>query len=164
MYRYFLSIRGFYALAVALSALLLASGCGSSDEDGVSVQTGSLSKAEFTKRADAICEAARNQFVTEYSDFGRRNQLTAASLKAKLGELVDKIVLPNYEKRIDEISALGAPSADQEGVADFLNALQLRLEEMHAQPAKLSEKAFPFAKAAKLAKEAGLRGCGGSFG
>jgi hypothetical protein len=162
MYRDFLSIRGVLVLAAALAVLLLASGCGSSDSASggeVSVQTGSLSKAAFIKRADAICAANRNQFNQDYAAF-LRSELPKSSnsdQNALRDELVETVLLPNYGKDVDEISALGAPSGDEGEVSSFLKSLQQRLDELGEKPSELSNKMF--VKPAKLAGSYGLAGC-----
>jgi hypothetical protein len=157
-----LSIRGGFVLAAALAAVLIAGGCGGSDSASggeVTVQTGSLSKAEFIKRADAICAAARSQFTREYTAFLRRElpKSSNSDQSALQSELVDAILIPNFGKDVDEISALGAPKGDEAAVVSFLNALQQRLDELGEKPSELNNEMF--VKPAKLAKAYGLTGC-----
>lgn len=168
MHRYFLSIRTFSLILTAVAVVFVA-GCGGSGGSGggdeITVQTGTLSKAEFIKRADAICAAGRNQFNREYTSFLEENQAviqkasTPSTQSAVTTELVETILLPSYEKWIKEVSTIGAPAGDEKEVAAFLNALQGRLDQIQAQPSELSKSATPFAKPAKLAVSYGLTGC-----
>jgi hypothetical protein len=163
-----MSIRAFCLLMAVLAALVLANGCGGGGASAseITVQTGSLSKAEFIKRADGICEAARSQFTREYTAFAQKNYKPTSSRSAQealANDLVENILLPNFEKPVDEISALGAPKGDEQEIASFLNALQQRLEEIHERPLILNKTVTPFAQAEKLAKAYGLTGCAESF-
>ncbi len=161
--RYFLSIKWFIALLVALA---LVSGCGGGESDEISVTTGSLSKAQFIARADAICRAARSQFNREYIAFGKKHPIPAskAGQRKLLSEIVETTLVPNYEPRFEEIGALGAPSGDEEKVSEFLTAFKLRLDEIREKPTELSANPYPFKEVAKLAKAYGLSGCANSFG
>lgn len=157
-----MSKRGIYLLAAVLAALLLTAGCGSSGSsttsaDEITVETGSLSKAAFIKRADAACQAARKQFDREYAIFLKEKFGKGANENALQAELVDTILIPSYSKDVEEISALGAPSGDEQQVGSFLKALQKRLEELHEKPSELSNEMF--AEPAKLATAYGLDGC-----
>lgn len=162
----FLSIK--WSIAPMLLALVLAAGCGGSgsNEVEVSVTTGSLSKAQFISKANTLCAAARSQFNREYVAFTKAHKTPAstAAQEAWIGEVVDTILLPSYERRIKEIGALGAPSSDEQEVSEFLDTFAQRLEEIQEEPTKLSASPYPFARAAKLAKAYGLDGCASSFG
>jgi hypothetical protein len=154
---------------VCMIAAILLGGCGGSSDgsgDSVSVETGSLSKAEFVSRANAICTAVRNQFTREYEEFvtkGRKGH-SAAEESAFLHETIEKLVVPDYEDRmIGGIATLGAPPAYAPEVTKFLEALKQRLVEIQDDPEKLIQTAFPFSSASKAAQAAGLKGCANSF-
>jgi hypothetical protein len=165
---YFLSIGRFSsALALLLAAALLASGCGGGGSDStVTVKTGSLSKAQFTQRANAICTAARTQFLNEYFTFVKSSkpQTTPAEEESFRVETIEKYLVPSYEKRmLDPIAALGVPAEYASEVTEFLEALKKRLGEIQEEPKKLTNSPYPLNSAAKAAKVAGLAGCAGSF-
>jgi hypothetical protein len=154
--------------AAAIAALFpFAAGCGDSGESSeVAVQAGSLSKVEFTKKADAICEATRNKFTSKYTALIQKYEAepsSSAELRLVMDVIVETALLPNYERGIDEIVALGAPSGDEDEVEAFLNALRERLGEMEETPAKLGRSLTPFARAEKLAEAYGLTGCAESL-
>lgn len=163
-----MSKRGAMAAIVLVAAgAILLGGCGGGSSDGsVTVETGSLSKAEFVSRANAICTAVRNQFTREYEEFVTKNRKghSAAEESALLHETIEKLVVPDYEDRmIGGIATLGAPPTYAPEVTKFLEALKQRLVEIQDEPKKLIETAFPFSSASKAAEAAGLRGCANSF-
>jgi hypothetical protein len=155
-------------LLAALAVLLFAAGCGSSNSDEVSVQTGSLSKAELIKKADAICAASRKKLVAQFYNFltshkAAANGQSLSSQKALLGEAIESVVAPNVEGEIKQISALGAPADYAPEVASFLTALQERLNDVHESPAELTATGSPFKQAGEAAQHAGMNGCAASF-
>jgi hypothetical protein len=150
------------ALALGLGCMALA-GCGGSSDNGeVTITTGSLSKGEFAKRADGICQSSRAKFNSQYGAFVKGN-ISAASQDAALAEAVETIVMPNFEGMIDKIAELGAPKGDEKEVDAFLNALQRRLGVIQEDPEQLTSSAYPFAHPAKLAGAYGLAGCASSL-
>jgi hypothetical protein len=144
-------------LIAALAALAFAGGCGGSDGGGVTVQTGSLSRAEFIERADAICEAVRTKLIAEYYQYLKKGA-KPESPQELAGELLS-ILGPNLEREIRQISTLGAPSDYAPEVDAFLEALQERLDRANENPASLNATSSPFKQAEEAAKRAGLDGC-----
>ena len=164
-----LSSRGPFLLVALMAAMLLGAGCGSSSDDGITVETGSLSKAEFIQKADAICKAAQAALVTKFWGFIEKHEKTAnaqsfSAKEALLGESIDAVVAPNVEGEIKQISALGAPEDYATEVASFLNVLQERLQKLNEDPGELTRTGTPFVQAGDVAKRAGMKGCAESFG
>jgi hypothetical protein len=166
-----LRARGFLLAAAmgALAVLFLVAGCGSSSsgDDEVTVQTGSLSKAEFIEKADTICKEARSEFVSKYESFikTRKSELGDKEKEEELlSEVLETILAPNVEGQIERISDLGAPKDYAPEAAAFLNALQTRVEEARDEPNELTASPFPFKKAENIAAKAGLKVCAESFG
>lgn len=160
--------RGVFLLCAVLAALLfVAAGCGGGSSDpGVEVQTGSLSKAEFIEKADAICAAARTEFLAKYTSFLEAHKAEATDPKkqeALLGEVLESVLGPNVEGQIEKISNLGAPAGYAPEVKAFLLELQERLDEAQEDPTGLTSSATPFKKAEDAAKRAGMKGCSESF-
>jgi len=153
---------------VAALSLLLATGCGGDDSatgsssDGeVTVETSSLSKAQFTKQANAVCSETRKQIEGELAAYLKKQNEdpTAASEGDPEIELVEETVIPNMQKQVDEISALGAPSGDEEELSAFLNSLQKTVDEMSDDPKTFIRSQGSFGDAPKLAEAYGLDGC-----
>jgi hypothetical protein len=150
----------------AIVAAFSVAGCGGGGGDSITVQTGSLTKAEFVTRANAACAAARIQFEKAFAQYDRTHELkNAPSEEAWLEGIIEKAVLPNYEQRmIDQISTIGAPAGEKQEVVEFLESLRQRLNELKEEPKELNKTPFPFAKTAALAKKYGFKGCAESFG
>ncbi|HWP32814.1 MAG TPA: hypothetical protein VNL97_03595 [Solirubrobacterales bacterium] len=152
---------------VLAATAILASGCGgdSSANSAVQVETGSLSKAEFVNQANAICNSARTQFLSEYTAFYKKNEPKGEAETLKLlEEATEKLVVPNYETRmINRIAALGAPEEVVPGVTDFVETVQQQIKEIEDDPELLTETAFPFKQSAGAAQAAGLKACANAF-
>lgn len=168
MGEYFLSIRQFWGTVALLAvAAIVASGCGgdSSASTGVEVKTGSLSKADFVRRANTICESVRTQFLNEYTTFYKQNEPKDESEALKvLTEATDELIVPNYEKRmVSQIASLGAPEEMVSGVTEFLETVKQQIGEFQDEPKILTRTAFPFKRSSQAAADAGLEGCAGAF-
>lgn len=166
---HFLSIRGVWLALAAVGAVLLAAGCGGgSSEAGanggeITVETGSLSKAEFIKQADVLCEKSKGRLLSGFTNLVKESS-GSQSGQPQSKAIVDSLLLPTYEELIDEISALGAPSGDEVEVAAFLKALRKELDHASDQPSKALDRLTPFVRTIKLARAYGLTGCADSLG
>lgn len=158
-------------IAAALSALLFAAGCGGSDDDSatgssggstdVTIETGSLSKAEFIKQASAACVKTQEQFEKHAAAFleeSNKNPPKPTETSPEI-TLVKTVFIPDYQDQVEAVSALGAPSGDEQELTTFLEALQKVLDDADANPQAFIESGGSFGKAPKLAKAYGLVGC-----
>lgn len=165
----FLSIRGILVTAGVLSVLLLAVGCGSDDgeatgssENGeVTVETGSLSKAEFVKQASAACAKTREQLTQEFVKLFEQASKsppkpTEVSPEVKF---VEENYVTGFQRQIDEVSALGAPAGDEEEITAFLESMQQEIEKAAEDPQAFITRDAGLGKAPKLAKAYGLTNC-----
>lgn len=170
----FLSIRSLLVIAVALSALLLATGCGDSDDSAtgssggneeVSVETGSLSKAAFIKRVEPLCQQTLGQLETELQGTWQKamenpRKPTETTLEE---EYFEKEFAELYEKLIDNISALGAPAGDEQEIAAYLETMQEGIDEAAGDHEVFSEdflgREAVFKGTSKLTRAYGLNGC-----
>jgi len=144
-----------------MSLALIAAGCGSSDDSTDTVEeTVTLSKTEFIKQGDQICERAEKESETEAEEFAEENdfELEKAS-EEQLEEAIGEVLVPALDRQVEEIKALGAPEGDEEQV----EAITAALEDASADVADDPSQAFegePLEKASKLAKEYGFEVCG----
>jgi hypothetical protein len=167
MQGYYLSTRAFFIVIVASLALVVASGCGGSDSSSaaensrVEVQTGQLSKAEFVKRAEAICGKLTRQFQIEYGAFTTQHEKQFwVRRSAAISQLAREVFAPNYEKRIEEIAALGAPPSDKAEVEAFIRALEGVVQTVRKDPVKASASLRNvLAKPFQAEQRYGLQGC-----
>jgi len=149
-----------------------ANGPGSSDKPGASsgsggssgkgaAPSGGLSKAEFVKRANAICEKQKKQSLAKMGAYVKKHKGGSGGANAALiVEAVKAVFLPGLETQVEEIRALGAPPGDEAQVEGFLSALEEGVEgasEASGSPTAAFGKSF--ARSAKLAREYGIDGC-----
>jgi hypothetical protein len=147
---------------MAIFALVALGGCGGSDDDStatsasgadasVTVETASISKAEWAKQAGKICTEGLAPAL---------GQVQKAIATGKGVEKVEAAVLPVVEGWIDELAALGAPKGEEAKVEAFLTALQGDLEEAQAKPSSSMEQlAKTFKESGDAARENGIETC-----
>jgi len=156
--------RGVIALAAVVLAVAVA-GCGGGGSSSSTISTGTLSKEAFIKKADAICAKGSEELQKGFANYLRKNKKSIIALrhpsKADYEGLIEGVLIPNLEKEIEEIRALGAPSGDEERIEGFLTALEEGIEVAEDNPdaVKHSSEAI-FGVGSRLAKEYGLEVCG----
>jgi hypothetical protein len=140
-----------FAAAAALTlAAATAAGCGGDDGP---------SKAEFVKRADAICAKASKDTTA------KAQQLTSGGRpdKAALTKFIKETALPGVEKEADQIDQLDTPKGDGDKVKAITDAVRDGVDKTKSNPSALlssSGSNGPFGKADKLAQDYGLKKCG----
>lgn len=148
------------AVSAALVAILvIVAGCGGGSD---SSSSSSITKAQFIKQADAICEKGDEETNKEVEEFVAENNLSEKKepTKAQQEELVSQVVAPNVQGQIEEIDALGTPEGDEAKIEAMVGAVEEGVEEIEADPTTLIEGKNPLGKGSKLAKEYGLKSCG----
>jgi hypothetical protein len=147
-------------LTAAAAIVLIVAGCGGGSDS--SSDSSSLSKAQFIKQADAICEKGNKENEAEFEEFAKEHGLSEKKepSKAVQEEAISEIVAPSVGKQIEEIDALGAPEGDEGKIEAMVAAVEEGVEEIEANPGSLTEGKNPLAKGSKLAKEYGLKTCG----
>lgn len=152
----------FIALFAALAVLaMIVAGCGGDSDSTES--TSSLTKAEFLKQGNAICAKGEKEIEEGFEEFAKENNLpeNKQPSKAQLTEAVEEVVLPAVDEQVESIRDLGLPSEGGEEADEVLKAAEEAIEKGEEDPASLAnEKADPFAKANKLARDYGLTKCG----
>jgi hypothetical protein len=146
------------ALAVLVALAAVVAGCGGSDDSDTS---GSLTKSEFIKQADAICEEGNESINTEVDEFAKEKGTTAEKLtKDQQEEFVEQVVAGDIRTQGEEIGDLGAPSGDEDTIEAMVEAVEGAADEIEDEPKLIFGKANPLAEGTKLAKEYGLEVCG----
>jgi hypothetical protein len=139
---------------------MIVAGCGGSD-DGTAA-SGSLTKAEFIEKGNAICAQTNQQFEEEFSEFEKEHSLsgTGELSNPELIEAAEDIFLPTITLQMEELRALDVPSGEESKVNELLNSAEKGLREAKEKPETLLvQGGGPFAEANKLAKEYGLDKC-----
>jgi hypothetical protein len=156
--------RGVIALA-AVAATLVVAGCGGGGGGDPTVTTGSLSKEAFVKKADAICTKGNARLQKGFALYLRKNKKSIIALrhpsKADYDGLIGGVLVPNLEREIKEIRALGAPAGDEERIEAIFTAWEEGIEVAENDPnaVRHSSEAI-FGIGSRLAKEYGLEVCG----
>jgi hypothetical protein len=151
----------FITVLVALVAIsMIAAGCGGGDDS--SSDSSSITKAQFIKQADAICEKGNKENEAEFEEFAEEKNLSENKepTKAQQEEAITDIVAPGVQKQIEEIDALGAPEGDEKQVEAIVTSVEEGVEEIEENPGSLIKGENPLGKGSKLAKEYGLKACG----
>jgi hypothetical protein len=150
---------------LVLVVALQTGGCGDSGrseapDQEIVVATGSLSKPQFVKKVDQICQETRKQFESDLTDLIKNTASPSGELPpAAVGGIVRSTFVPNYEKFIDRVGSLGAPEGDEKQITAFLRAVHQIVENASENPAKAFRSYNFFKPAGKLAKAYGLNGC-----
>jgi hypothetical protein len=142
---------------------VLAAGCGSSggDDSTSSVSEGSLTKAEFIKQGDEICEKGNQKINDEAENFASEEGVDKGEPKQEQQEeAIEQIVAPGVREQAEEIAALGAPKGDQAEVEAIVAAVKTGAAELEEDPEALLEGKNPLSKGSQLAAKYGFKECG----
>lgn len=174
------------AIAAAIAVVMLAAGCGggsgsgsgsggggagaaAAGEEGGSESTpsapeaaeSSLTRAQFVKKANALCSGERSESFQELTSFAQRHAKEGKPERTLLKDMVREAILPRIERELRKLAELGAPAGDEEEVQEFLTAeyeaykRALALEE----PKTLQQVEHLFAKAGAMARAYGIDAC-----
>jgi hypothetical protein len=154
--------KGIPALLVGALVAMLAVGCGGGSSGGdTEVTVSSMSKAEFIKKADAVCKKGSEAITADYGEFLREHKGVKNPTEALFSELVDRVVAPNLEREVEEIRALGAPKGQEARVEAVLAAVERSLTTAEEEPRNvINDMPKVFGEADKVAKQYGFRVCG----
>jgi hypothetical protein len=162
--------------AVAATIAAVAAGCGGGGGEsrgttnrearpggsgGPAVTTSSLSKAEFAKRAQAICSRERRTTLSRLIAYEQKNGHPGEPVSATFADAVRAVLLPTIEAEMSGVAALGAPAGEEAGLEAFLDAQREAVGEV-AKLQRISSR-FQleryFSDSGKLAGEYGIGDC-----
>jgi hypothetical protein len=120
-------------IALAISGAAIGCGGGSDRSSSVSstITTSSLTKAEFIKKADAICAKGRQNTLPALAHYLQKHESSASSSideHERFAGAIKAVFLPEIENQIREISELGAPSGDEQRIETLLDTLQQKID------------------------------------
>jgi hypothetical protein len=154
------------AVLALLATILALTGCGGGSTDATET-TGSLARAEFVKKGNAICARTEKEVLEGVAKFLKKSNPLARKppTGAQLEALAENVLVPKVRKQINEIRALGIPSGDEQEVEAIFAAAEAALKKTEEDPTEFAEGGSgPFVKANKLAREYGLTACGSEEG
>lgn len=141
-----------FALVAALAALLAFAGCGGGDD------TTEITKAEFTKQANAGCKEhtkERDELFKQVSSEIDPSEVTRADQE----DLISEVLLPPFEKDIENLKSLGAPAGDEQQVEEIIKAMEDAVKDVEAKPLVALRSSSQFAEARAAAVKYGLDDC-----
>jgi hypothetical protein len=152
-------------IAVAAAIAIAVSGCGGGS-DGDEITASSLSKAEFIRKADAICAKGQRQVERNFGAFAKKTKLDVKQVaknptKEQVNGLVNTVLIPVIEEEVAKIRALGAPAGDEDKIEAMLDATEEGIPTAEDLPRTVLEQTgVAFGVGSRLAKEYGLTVCG----
>jgi hypothetical protein len=117
------------AFGIFLMLVLIASGCGSSDEETVAkpVATGmpGVTKGQYIQKATRICKRLSYKLVRGYESFGKRHGLNISEpSESEREQLTLAVLLPNVEEKLAELKQLPAPKGDEGRIKAILDSME----------------------------------------
>lgn len=115
-------------------SLLAIAGCGGGDE------VTAVSKAEFTKQADAVCAKSRSQIRAAGAEMNQKyyeleggetdNKPANLGLEGRLGEEMIDSMLPAMEEQLEGFEALSVPADGEAKVPKMLESYSQAIDEL----------------------------------
>jgi DNA repair ATPase RecN len=142
--------------AAAIVAIAAFSGCGGGGSNGSSV-----SKAEFAKQAEVICERGQSKreaalgAALKNRPKGEKASFTMAAKE----KLVTTAILPPIKAMSEELSELELPEQEEEEAAVVIASFEHAASQLESDPASLFSRESPLAEANAIAKKYGLEAC-----
>ncbi len=146
-------------LACALFAALavFSSGCGGG-ADGATAASQPLTKAQFIKKASAICASEEERKKAGLRPLVKPGVGVFGADEKELEKMVAKVINPLYEEMIAELAALNPPTKDKQEVAAIVHKFEKYLAISEANPSLLVHR-DPFGYADEAAAKYGIEGC-----
>jgi hypothetical protein len=140
-------------------------GGGEADSEAPESDSPTIGKAEFIKKADAICYRVSAKIATTTSAALAKFSSDPAALKGASVDLVPTLFVPRIEEAVAEIRALGTPPGDEDQVNAFVDALQSVADQAEEDPKAFAYADFtkpaenPYQEADELADKYGFKKC-----
>jgi len=140
-------------LAVILAAALLVGGCGGSG-------TETVTKAQFTKQANAICEKGDKERKAKFKAVNvPKPEGSGGWTNPEMEKVVLDIFVGPYNEMIDELKDVGLPEGEEEKAEAIFEAMEDGVEKVENDPIAALSGTELFKEANKLNIEYGLTGC-----
>lgn len=144
----------------AIVVALVAAGCGGGGGSGTTT-TGSISKATFIKKIDAVCQEGTERMQRAILVFLKQHKDVKRPNKSQSERLVGSAIVPSVEKEIAAMKALEPPAGDEDRFNAIVGALEEGLETAKDNPeAVVGSSEAVFGIFGRLAGEYGAESCG----
>lgn len=113
MYRWILGVAVAGALAAALGT-----GCGGGSDS----ETSTVTKAQFIKQAEAVCQKTQDEVESGTADFFKQIRAKGGNVgsPANLETRINDVYVPALEGELEKLEAIGAPEADEQEIEAIL--------------------------------------------
>ncbi len=150
---------GTFGVLLALAALI--AGCGGGGDSTTTTTTNErpLTKAEFIRKGDAICQVGNQASQTEIEEFAKENGFGPEPSTAQYEEVVTEVLVPNLKQQADELDALVPPTKDKDEVDAIIASLREAISAIEANPRSLEGNVL--GKPIQLENAYGFKVCGG---
>lgn len=140
-----------HAVVCAIVMGIVFSACGTAADDGTPA---GVTKAQYIKRADAICGRASK----------RQEQLYRQLAKTQISrpKFVERGIVAPLESELAQLKELPPPVSDGASAKQYLRALASGLEQLKANPTSLFRGEGMFLPANELAAHFGFEVCRGA--
>lgn len=137
-------------------------GCGSdssSDASAADASSEPLTKAQFVKEANTICEkGVREKEDAVTALLKEHAQDNTPPTKDETAEMVEEVILPSYRKVVEQLGELSPPEEAGGKAETVIEGYETALQKLEAEPAEGVEN-NPFAAPDEKAGAYGLESC-----
>jgi hypothetical protein len=144
-------------LSVLALSVVAVAGCGGSDDSAAAAEP--LTKAQFIKRATAVCQKEQEVKARKLEGVLTPELTKEKNFERKLEEIAAEVAIPLYEELIAELSSLEPPAQDKARIRKVISSYEAALKQTEANPAVLLSKNSPFRTPADAAGEYGIENC-----
>lgn len=138
--------------AVVLAALaMVIAGCGGDGDD-----TTALTKAQFTKQANALCTKSDEERKAEYRARAENGQEFTDSEQE---ELFIEVFIQPFQEMVGELEDLGVPQGDEQKLEEIFSEMKKGGKVLEGDPLLILSEPKVFDKANQLSSEYGMTGC-----
>lgn len=141
-------------VVMAIGVALGLSGCGDSGEAAVP-----LSKAEFIKKGDAICDETDKKQEADLKAYMKAHPEQQPS-QAGQEKAITVVGLPPIKAEAEELDELGAPEADTAKIEAIVTGIEEAVAKAEDDPSiLLKSSSDPFKEVGRLAQDYGFKAC-----
>lgn len=131
--------RWMMGVTVGAVMLALAVGCGGGDDS-----TTEVTKAEFTKQANAICDEGKatrkpalDNLEKELHQITKVRQVSEEMIRKVADKMIHETMVPSLEDQLRHLEELGSPVADEAKVSRMLKNLSDGTDELEKDSSEL---------------------------
>lgn len=140
-------------LATSLCAALVLAGC---SDDGGKDEDKALSKSEFIKQGDEICEEGTEKIDAAEDDFADAENPTEEEIETA----IDDVVVPSLREQVEGLRELEPPKDDADEIDKMLDLLDADIDKLEDEGFAYLVSEDSFVAANDAAVDYGFKVCG----